>query len=113
MKEILYNDKEYIQVTENGEEWYDESLSDIAYQELVYVLDKMDRGKKIKIEAELGLWNGKHKVSAVADTFREAFEKCLLLRSEQYVEVVKTGEHSVRVTIAHHDGTNHYLLKDY
>lgn len=112
MKEVLYNDDEYLQVTEDGEAFYDEGLAESVYGWMRQTLSEMYRGKKVKIEAELGLWDGKRKASAIADDFEEAFEKCLL-NCEQHVKVIKTGAHSVRVTIAHHDGTNNYVLRDY
>lgn len=95
------------------DEWkYDEYMADEDYQNMLSTLDEMDRGRQVKIEANLGLWDGRRHGYAHEDSFKEAFEHCLI-RGDMMIEVMKTGKHTVKVKIAHHDGTNYYTLKDY
>lgn len=91
---------------------YDEFMADEDYHNMLATLDEMDRGRQVKIEANLGLWDGRRHGYGYEDSFKEAFEHCLI-RGDMMIEVMKTGKHTVKVKIAHHDGTNYYTLKDY
>ena len=91
---------------------YDEYMAEEDYHNMLDTLDEMNRGRQVKIEANLGLWDGRRHGYAYEDSFKEAFEHCLI-RGDMMLEVMKTGKHTVKVKIAHHDGTNYYTLKDY
>lgn len=91
---------------------YDEFMAEEDYKNMLATLDEMNRGRQVKIEANLGLWDGRRHGCAYEDSFKEAFEHCLI-RGDMMIEVMKTGKHTVKVKIAHHDGTNYYTLKDY
>lgn len=91
---------------------YDEFMAEEDYKNMLDTLDEMNRGRQVKIEANLGLWDGRRHGYAYEDSFKEAFEHCLI-RGDMIIEVMKTGKHTVKVKIAHHDGTNCYTLKDY
>ena len=91
---------------------YDEFMAEEDYKNMLDTLDEMNRGRQVKIEANLGLWDGRRHGYAYEDSFKEAFEHCLI-RGDMMIEVMKTGKHTVKVKIAHHDGTNYYTLKDY
>lgn len=138
MKELLYDSEAYYYQYIDGEDgcpiygelglkWYDDNaqpytkLDELKYDEysasndyeyMLGTLDKMDRGRQVKIEANLGLWDGRRHGHAYEDSFREAFERCLI-RGDMMIEVYRTGKHTIKVKIAHHDGTNYYTLKDY
>lgn len=111
-QELKYRDENCIPYTKLDEWNYDEDIARDDYENMLAELDEMDRGRQVKIEANLGLWDGRRHGYAYEDSFREAYERCLI-RGDMQIEVVKTGEHTVRVKIAHHDGTNYYTLKDY
>ena len=110
--ELEYRDENCIPYNKLDNWEYDEWTADADYENMLAELDEMDRGRKVKIEANLGLWDGRRHGHVYEDSFRDAYEHCLI-RGDMHIEVVKTGEHTVKVTIAHHDGTNYYTLKDY
>ena len=109
---LEYRKKNNIPYTKLNNWEYDEYMAEEDYNNMLDTLDEMNRGKQVKIEANLGLWDGRRHGYAYEDSFKEAFEHCLI-RGDMMIEVMKTGEHTVKVKIAHHDGTNYYTLKDY
>lgn len=109
---LKYRDENNIPYTKLDNWEYDGDVAQSDYEYMLAELDEMDRGRQVKIEADLGLWDGRRHGHAYEDSFRDAYEHCLI-RGDMHIEVVKTGEHTVKVTIAHHDGTNYYTLKDY
>ena len=111
-QELEYRKKNNIPYTKLENWEYDEYMADEDYHNMLATLDEMNRGRQVKIEANLGLWDGRRHGYAYEDSFKEAFEHCLI-RGDMMIEVMKTGKHTVKVKIAHHDGTNYYTLKDY
>lgn len=111
-QELEYRKKHNIPYTKLDNWEYDEYMAEEDYHNMLATLDEMDRGRQVKIEASLGLWNGRRHGYGYKDSFRKAFELCLI-NGDMTIEVMKTGKHTVKVKIAHHDGTNYYTLKDY
>ena len=111
-QELEYRKKNNIPYTKLNNWEYDEDAARDDYEYMLETLDEMNRGRQVKIEANLGLWDGRRHGYAYEDSFKEAFEHCLI-RGDMTIEVMKTGKHTVKVKIAHHDGTNYYTLKDY
>ena len=124
-KQLLFNTEDYYyKLDENGELTYDEYGDnydgDGAQWEFEDIIEELDDEKyktearrfaKVKIYPNLGLWDGRRHGYAYEDSFKEAFEHCLI-RGDMMIEVMKTGKHTVKVKVAHHDGTNYYTLKD-
>lgn len=67
--------------------------------------------KSFKVEADLGLWNGRVKGHGEFTGFN-AIKACLGNDSWSAVEIYETVRGTLKVDYHHHDGTNHFTIKE-
>lgn len=67
--------------------------------------------KNFKVEADLGLWNGRVKGQGKFTGFN-AIKACLGDDSWSAVEIYETSRGTLKVDYHHHDGTNHFTIKE-
>ena len=91
---------------------YDEYMAEEDYHNMLDTLDEMNRGRQVKIEANLGLWDGRHKCEPVEeDDFEAAIGRCI--NGSDSFEVYQAGKWTLYIDAHHHDGTNHFKLTCY
>lgn len=97
---------------------YDEYMAGEDYHNMLETLDEAKhekyprREKKVKIYANLGLWDGRHKCEPVEeDDYASAIGRCI--NGSESFEVYQAGKWTVYIDAHHHDGTNHFKLTCY
>lgn len=116
--ELKYRDESCIPYTKLENWEYDDILANEDWECFVNTLDdekyatEARRFAKVKIDANLGLWDGRRHGVAEEDDFRTAIERCIG-RDTWDFEVYMAGKWTVYVDAHHHDGTNHFKLTCY
>ena len=117
-KQLVYATDSYYYQTDEGAWEYDNFNSEEDYDYLVNTLDdekyktEARRFAKVKIDANLGLWDGRRHGVAEEDDFHDAIERCLG-RDIQDFEIYQAGKWTIYIDAHHHDGTNHFKLTCY
>ena len=116
--ELKYRDEHNIPYTKLGNWECDYLLRDEDWQSMIEMFDEAKhekyprREKKVKIYANLGLWDGRHKCEPVEeDTFSDAISRCV--NGSDAFEVYQAGKWTVYIDAHHHDGTNRFKLTCY
>ena len=126
-KQLLFNTEDYYyKLDENGELIYDEYGEDYdeygAQWQFDDIIEELDDEKyktearrfaKVKIDGNLGLWTGRHKIHPEEeDTWKDAINRCIGRDIESF-EIYRSGKWTVYIDAHHHDGTNHFKLTCY
>ena len=116
--ELKYRDENNIPYTKLGNWEYDNWMAQEDFEMLVNELDEAKdatearRFAKVKIDGNLGLWDGRHKIRPEEeDSWKEAIDRCL--KNMDSFEIYQAGNWTVYIDAHHHDGTNHFKLTCY
>lgn len=117
--ELEYRKKNNIPYTKLENWEYNDFLANEDWEYFISTLDdekyndsEARRFAKVKIDANLGFWDGRRHGIAEEDDFRTAIERCIG-RDIWSFEVYMAGKWTVYVDAHHHDGTNHFKLTCY
>ena len=117
--ELKYRDEHSIPYTKLDNWEYDDWMAQEDFEMLVHELDEAKdatearRFAKVKIDGNLGLWDGRHKIRPEEeDSWKEAIDRCLGRDIEDF-EIYQAGNWTVYIDAHHHDGTNHFKLTCY
>lgn len=98
---------------------YDEWTSQENFETIVNELDaakdatEARRFAKVKIDGNLGLWDGRHKIHPEEeDSWKEAIDRCIGRDIEDF-EIYQSGKYTIYIDAHHHDGTNRFKLTCY
>lgn len=108
---LIYNSEWGYDV--NGE-YYSELDGEFFYDMTETLLEMHDSRREATISGSLGLWDGVHRIrkEKVSD-FMEAYRKCTDIRGDYMVKVYKNGDHTITISVTHHDGTNTFKVTEY
>ena len=117
-QELKYRDENSIPYTKLDNWEYDDWMAQEDFEMLVHELDEAKdetearRFAKVKIDANLGLWDGRRHGVAEEDDYRAAIQRCLG-RDIQDFEIYRAGKWTLYIDAHHHDGTNKFKLTCY
>lgn len=116
--ELKYRDENNIPYTKLGNWEYDCWMAQEDFEMLVNELDEAKdatearRFAKVKIDGNLGLWDGCHKIRPEEEnTWKEAIDRCL--KNMDSFEIYQSGKYTIYIDAHHHDGTNRFKLTCY
>ena len=116
--ELKYRDENNIPYTKLGNWEYDNWMAQEDFEMLVNELDEAKdatearRFAKVKIDGNLGLWDGCHKIRPEEEnTWKEAIDRCL--KNMDSFEIYQSGKYTLYIDAHHHDGTNRFKLTCY
>lgn len=115
--ELKYRDENAIPYTKLDNWEYDDFLAQEDFENLLATLDdekyekEARRFAKVKVDASLGLWDGRRHCVAEEDDFSDAIKRCI--NNMDSFEIYMAGKWTVYIDAHHHDGTNHFKLTCY
>lgn len=121
----IYNGEDIGWYEKNGQPYtkldnweYDDLSASEDYESIVNELDEEKyktearRFAKVKIDGNLGLWDGRHKIRPEEeDTWKDAIDRCL--KNMDSFEIYQSGKYTIYIDAHHHDGTNRFKLTCY
>ena len=88
---------------------YLEDDNTLWYEEWSNIMADLMKGKRFRIEAELGLWNGVKHAHKISEGF-DAILDCLGDDINDYKVYEERG--TLKIVAYHHDGVNYFSIKE-
>lgn len=121
----IYNGENIDWYKENGQPYtkldnweYDDWSASDDFETIVNELDEEKeatearRFASVKIDGNLGLWDGRHKIQPVEEpSWDRAIRRCL--NNMDSFEIYRSGKYTIYIDAHHHDGTNRFKLTCY
>ena len=121
----IYNGENIGWYEENGQPYtkldnweYDDWSASDDFETIVNELDEEKeatearRFASVKIDGNLGLWDGRHKIQPVEEpSWDRAIRRCL--NNMDSFEIYRSGKYTIYIDAHHHDGTNRFKLTCY
>ncbi len=95
---------------ESGFESYLMDDNELWYEEVEETLKNKMYGRQYRVTGILGLWNGQRKAKKDFEGF-EAIRGCVGSDANGY-EIYQTSRGTLKVDVYHHDGVNHFTIKE-
>lgn len=120
----IYNGENIDWYAENAQPYtkiplsYDDWAASDDFETIVNELDEEKektearRFASVKIDGNLGLWDGRHKIQPVEEpSWDRAIRRCL--NNMDSFEIYRSGKYTIYIDAHHHDGTNRFKLTCY
>lgn len=110
---MQYDDKDYKYSEKDFSKLCDYIIEDnnVNWEYVEEELTNLMQDREYKVQADIGRWNGRVKGYGKFTGFN-AIKACLGDDSWSAVEIYETARGTLKVDYHHHDGTNHFIIKE-